>query len=1429
MRPSRSRLLMICLLTTVPVVLALRNDPVQGRPINRMAQLTSTSKDNALLSRESNPEVDRLFQQGVQQLDANQLQQAADSFQQALTLAQQTSGDNQADQLLTKLIDLHKSLLSAYSQGKEQPEKALESLQRGLVIARLLKQQPQTSYFVEEEALDILGITAILNQTGQYQEAIADAEQELAAIEAVSEQDFRTVQKAKIQIYLHRAIVVNYINGLKQPEQAIEHLNSMEQLLQSVNDAEFKPEIYNTLSSNYLSLGDWYDNLHQLDKALAAYQKGQQFAQLSNSPATEMQALQKIGTTYRKQQEFQKALPFFIQATTVIQRSGDSSHIASALYLLGGAYSDLADYPKALDLYRQALALNQQLQDQLGIAQVLNNMSVVYQAQGDYRQAAEANEQQLQIYRSLRPRYQKLITRENLDTACAHPTEFADGGDTYFQYVCKLPPQFRNSAANLDNLDQFRNQYAQILRAEEGSALNNLGLIVAELGNPAEALTYYQRALAIAQDLQDQEQQILVLNNIATRYGDFGQFSQALATYEQAMQIAQSINNRQLISVVLNNMGSIYRSQGRYQEALKATQESLALAQQIGDRFAQVNRLSNLAANYVDLDNFSQATQCLQQALELARSLGTKGLESTILNNLADVAAGRGNLDGAVELQQQALDLSQETGSLSQQATNREGLALIYSAKAEYAKVMQQYNQALALFRQTGQRKEEAEVLNSIGDFYNTIGQYSQALNYYNQALKIAADIQAPSLEASIQASIGNLFLYQKRYTEAAPYYQQALTIYQTIGDRTGAGFLLQRLSIVYREQQQYDQAETVIQQAIQNARDVEFPILEATALQSLGNLQIETKHYSEAQISLQQALIIAKTIAAPQRQAGIWASLGKLAAQQNQPELAIAFYKQAVNQFEAIRSGLHSLPKDQQQSYSDTVAETYRQLADLLLQQNRVLEAQQVLELLKVQELEDYLKNVRGNATTEQGVVVLRPEAEILQKFNEQQKTAEQLGQELLQLQQISENQRTPAQQQRLVELVQLQTSLEQQFINFSSSSEVQQWLAQLSPSALRQTVDLTTLSGMRDILQQRNAVLLYPLVLDDRLELVITTPNSPPLRRTVHVSRQELNQAIAEFRQALTHPDSDAKTPAQKLYQWLIQPIEADLKNANATTIVYSPDGQLRYIPLAALYDGHQWLVERYQINNITEQSLTKFAITPQTQPHVLAGVFADTTLSYPVPNVPEPLHGLASAGREVNQITALLPNTTSLVDRAFTPEAIQTRPSAYNILHFATHAAFVPRFPDQSFILFGNGTPLTLLQIQAWTFSNIDLVVLSACETGVGGLGNGEEIPGLGYVFQTKGAKAVIASLWSVDDGGTQILMDAFYTALKQGYSKTEALQRAQQALITNSLAPVGDSRGGTIEVVSRETGLPPEVTSHLSHPYYWAPFILIGNGL
>jgi CHAT domain-containing protein len=566
--------------------------------------------------------------------------------------------------------------------------------------------------------------------------------------------------------------------------------------------------------------------------------------------------------------------------------------------------------------------------------------------------------------------------------------------------------------------------------------------------------------------------------------------------------------------------------------------------------------------------------------------------------------------------------------------------------------------------------------------------------------------------------------------------------------------------------------------------------------------------------------------------------NIGSVLTAQDQPELAIVFFKQSVANYEILRQNIRTLPKENQKSYTKTVESTYRSLADLLIKADRILEAQQVLDLLKVQELNNYLKNVRG---VSQPLETLPPETEILKKYTVIQTSAIALGQELATLRQLPEATRSTQQTQRIVQLDKLQDELNQQFNQFTNRPDIQTLIEALSPKVRRQTIDTADLNALRTNLKQLNAVMIYPLILDDRLELIITTPDSPPLRRTVNVKREDLNKAILDFRNAVQSNDNRVDHYAKNLYQWLIKPLEADLQASNPKTLIYAPDGQLRYIPIGALHDGKQWLTERYAINIITAKSLTNLTQQPTQQPKILAGAIGGKRgeeTSVTVGPRSFQFGGLPATDTEIDSIQTLQPSTTTtLKSTQFTLPNIKPKFADYNILHLATHAAIVPGNPEDSFILFNNKTTATLKEIENWTLSNFDLVVLSACETGLAGnFGtNGEEILGLGYQFQTRGAKATIASLWKVADDSTQQLMTAFYQALKAGQSKTQALQTAQRSLIARpDRNPTSGTSGTRSDIEPKLVGQPnPSASKSMHgqyrHPYYWAPFILIGNGL
>lgn len=787
---------------------------------------------------------------------------------------------------------------------------------------------------------------------------------------------------------------------------------------------------------------------------------------------------------------------------------------------------------------------------------------------------------------------------------------------------------------------------------------------------------------------------------------------------------------------------------------------------------------------------------------------------------------------------------SQTVGDRKAEADRLRQQGIEQARISQYREAIQSWEEALSIYRETSvreafpqeSRQGEGRVLSNLGNVYADLGQYQQAIDLYEQALVIAREVSDQQGKSHALGNLGTAYASLGQYQRAIDFYQQRLVIARDIGDREGEGAALNNLGIAYANLGQYQRAIDFYQQALVIAQEIGHRQGEGIVLSSLGTAYASLGQYQRAIDFYQQSLIITQAIGDRATEGVTLSNIGNLLAQQDQPELAIVFLKQSVNVREAIRGEIRGLDQELQQSYTDTIAGSYRRLADLLLQQDRVLEAQRILDLLKVQELDDYLQDVQRSGRTETGIELAAPEAQIRDRQQAITNRAIAIGQELAQLRQIDPEQRSAQQTARVAELVELQSGVVAEFNNFIDSDEVQALVAQLSRDTRQQDLvaELDELTNLQDNLAklEQNAVLIYPLILEDRLELVLVTPNSPPTRYPVNVDRAQLNAAIVAFRSALQDPSSNPQPIAQQLYEWLIAPMAADLAAIDAQTILYAPDGVLRYIPLAALHDGNQWLAENFRVNNITAASLNDLNIEDAQQPEILAAAFAQGSFSFEVGERSFAFDGLPFAGTEVENLADTFPRTREYVDTAFTPAAIVPIMNDYTIVHLATHAAFVQGSPSDSFILFGNGDRITLEDIKSWEgrLRQVDLVVLSACETGVGDLGNGEEILGFGYLMQQAGARAAIASLWSVSDGGTQVLMNAFYTALENGHSKAEALQLAQQALITGDFSAIGEPRGnGTVVARDIRTGLSPNVSSNLNHPYYWAPFILIGNGL
>jgi filamentous hemagglutinin family protein len=348
----------------------------------------------------------------------------------------------------------------------------------------------------------------------------------------------------------------------------------------------------------------------------------------------------------------------------------------------------------------------------------------------------------------------------------------------------------------------------------------------------------------------------------------------------------------------------------------------------------------------------------------------------------------------------------------------------------------------------------------------------------------------------------------------------------------------------------------------------------------------------------------------------------------------------------------------------------------------------------------------------------------------------------------------------------------------------------------------------------------IIYLVSREKQLEIILV----PPVGQPIHYSVPEANRAallptVNKFRTEITDPNKRRTTSylasAQQLYKWSIAPLEKDLERLGIRTLLLSVDPGLRSLPFAALHDGKGFLVEKYNFSLIPSFRLTNTDYKPISGATVLAMGRSEFVDHKPLPSVPIELQTISSQWQG-----------QSFLNSAFTLNNLNSQHSErqFRIIHLATHAEFRSGKPSNSYIQLWN-TKLQLDRMESvnWRNPQVDLLVLSACRTV---LGDRESELGFGGLAVKSGAKSALGSLWYVDDGGTLGLMSEFYQQLRGSTIKSEALQLAQQAMISGKVR----LENGQLVTTGGKLNLPanlPQENQNFSHPYYWSSFTMIGN--
>lgn len=806
----------------------------------------------------------------------------------------------------------------------------------------------------------------------------------------------------------------------------------------------------------------------------------------------------------------------------------------------------------------------------------------------------------------------------------------------------------------------------------------------------------------------------------------------------------------------------------------------------------------------------------------------------------------------------------------------------------QYAQAIALWNQASQSFANQGDHLNQAVVLSNLALANQQLGQWTEATQAINESLNLlqnqsgtaASKNEVQKLLAQALNIQGNLYLAQGRAEQALTTWQSAARIYQQVEDSDGVTRSLINQTQAYRALGLYPRAKSTLEEVNRDLQTQDNTLLKAAGLLNYGDALRLVGELTASEKALQQSLAIARQLQSAPEITLALLSLGNTARAQQDVSKAFNYYKQAIaashsptiatqaqlNQLRLltdaqrwdeaqaliaeIRPQLEKLPPSRSTVYARV---NFAQSILKLSSNNRKASESPLIPSVDLAQIlatgAEYGKEINDQRAESYALGHLGELYERNQQFDEARKLTNQalllsqlsnapdisyrwqwqLGR-ILQAQGQSEpaiavysqavttlnsirndlvasspdiqfsfrESVEPVYREFVALLLEPQANGNASQANLKKAREVIESLQLAELDNFFKEACLTGRPALVDQVDPKSAV-VYPIILANRLEVVLSIPNQDLRHYSTSISQRELEQLAENMRRSLRRTSSPRErlVLAQKLYDLLLRPAEADLAAHSLDTLAFVLDGAMKNVPMAALHDGQQYLIEKYNV-----------AVTPGLQlldPRPLKS----QALNVLVGGLSEGRQGFAAlpgVETEVQQIKTEVP-AQILFNQAFTTSTFQEQISnvPFRVVHLATHGQFSSNADDTFILTWDERIDVKqlgeLLQFRDQdTRTPIELLILSACQTAEG---DRRAALGLAGVAVRSGARSTLATLWAVDDQSTSQLMTLFYQELaKAGTTKAEALRQAQLKLLKES-----DFR----------------------HPFYWAPFVLVGNWL
>lgn len=1148
-------------------------------------------------------------------------------------------------------------------------------------------------------------------------------------------------------------------------------------------------------------------NQLKCDEAMQKYGKGLEIAEKLNDKELIAHFSAGLGICYYGEAEYKESLKYLEKAAKNYRDIGDRNSEGGIYGVLGMVYTETGDYLKSLECHQKALAIKEEVGDTKGEAAVIASIGVLYTDMGEYDKSISSLNSALHFFKEMGNRSLEAYSNQKL-------------GDVYSKLgdLRKAMSYYRESLQTYQVLGDKKSEdlvlsliakmyedrgygkealeYYEILlklrknlgdKNGEGRVLLSIGGVYNTLGEYKIALEYLERALAIDQEIGDKWGESEVISEIAMVYRNLGQYDKALE-YEQKSgemnrQFAKSRGDE---SGHLNNIGLLYQDKDDYQQAIEYHKKALKYAQDLGDKKGESTALGNLGIDYKLLGYLQEALQYQQKALEIDQKLGYKIGEGNTLNSIGNIYSELGDYYTSIQYLQKALEIRKEVGDKKGQRVNLIAIADVYESLGYQEKALEFHEKSLEIAQNMGFKIGEAGDLMALGSIYDKLGNTDKALEHYERAAKIAREIEDKKSEINALSAISGIYARKKENKKALEFLERCIKLTDEMRGKSGHENCLQSIGYAYLSLEDYKQALKYYDKALNEFRMNKNKSGERDCLITICRIYINgTKDYTKALECSQKAFKICEEMGDLTGSLVSSALLSCSYFGNKKSEDGEKWLRKSIEILESIREKMRM--EEYKLDFMGATCGIYEMVISLLVQKNKYNEAWEYCERSKARTFLDMLGNQRIDYRAKSDPELIEKEKLIDRKISLLRSQMEELKDKT-----------------NIKEMVKTLQESKQEYENV-----IQELKISNPEYASLKSVQVSTLQDIKSVLDEKSVILEY--FIGDGISILFLVDKSGLEVFQIPYTEKQIKEKIIQLRKSIvtkSECDAQIKEISNMLFPTGVFEI---IKGKEKLIIV--PHSVMHYLPFSLLINKNgDYLVNHYEIRTEPSASvwklchdkidtagkfLTAYALgsAEMKLQDAGAGVTRETLfLSEEV--IRGGFAPLPATEGEVKEIAGLYSDNNILIGRDMNFNGVKDSIDKGNLVHFATHGVLDSDHPLFSGLVLSDEI-LSVSDIFAMKL-NANLVVLSACNTGIGRMSSGDEILGITRAFMYAGTPTVIASLWSVSDESTAILMKNFYKRLKEGNTAAASLRAAQIDLM-----------------------------KEFPQPFYWAPFIVTGK--